>query len=92
MALTRGSHNMKFGGQATITPVHENFSFYPTVHFDDIVDEDGNVSSESDGLLQRFEPILSLTGRKTGRTLSAYAQDQVHSLQELHSRSGLALR
>src|SRR5215204_6364791 len=31
ISLTRGNHNIKFGGQVTITPVDENFDFYPTV-------------------------------------------------------------
>src|SRR5947209_8252236 len=43
LSLTRGSHNLKFGGQVTITPVRENFSFYPTQPFDPIVDDAGNV-------------------------------------------------
>src|SRR6185436_16143371 len=42
IAITRGTHNIKFGGQLTVSPVSENFSFYPTRHFDDIVDENGN--------------------------------------------------
>src|SRR5215212_9635349 len=43
LALTRGTHNIKFGGQVTVTPVREHFSFYPTQPFDDIVDENGTV-------------------------------------------------
>ena len=75
LALTRGSHNMKFGGQVTITPIHENFNFYPTVHFDDIVDEDGNVLPNPINSFNASNPFV-FTGRKTGRTLSAYAQDR----------------
>ena len=41
ISLSRGTHNIKFGGQFTITPVREHFSFYPTVAFDDLADEDG---------------------------------------------------
>ncbi len=43
LALTRGSHNIKFGGQLTVTPVDEHFSFYPTAPFPDLVDEAGQV-------------------------------------------------
>src|SRR6185295_10295513 len=43
LATTRRGHNLKFGGQATITPIDEHFTFYPTVHFDDLVDENGNI-------------------------------------------------
>src|SRR2546423_1929379 len=43
LALTRGSHNIKFGGQVTITPIDEHFNFYPTVAFPDLEDEEGNV-------------------------------------------------
>lgn len=75
IALTRGSHNIKFGGQVTITPVHENFTFYPTVHFDDIIDGDGNVLPNPINSFNAANPFV-FTGRKTGRTLSAYIQDR----------------
>lgn len=75
IAATRGSHNIKFGGQVTITPVHENFSFYPTVHFDDIVDPDGIVLPNPINSFNAANPFV-FTGNKTGRTLSAYIQDR----------------
>jgi hypothetical protein len=75
LSLTRGSHNVKLGGQVTITPLNENFSFYPTVHFDDIVDDAGNVFSNPVNNFDAAHPFL-FTGQKTGRTLSAYVQDR----------------
>ncbi len=75
LSLTRGSHNIKFGGQVTITPVNENFSFYPTVQFDDIVDDAGNVFPNPINNFNASHPFL-FAGQKTGRTLSAYVQDR----------------
>jgi TonB-dependent receptor-like protein/carboxypeptidase family protein len=75
LALTRGSHNVKFGGQFTITPVNEHFSFYPTVHFDDIVDEDGNVLLNPINSFTAASPFV-FDGKKTGRSLGAYIQDR----------------
>jgi len=75
VALTRGKHNIKIGGQVTITPVTENFSFYPTVHFDDIVDENGNILPNPINTFSAAKPFV-FAGQKTGRTLSIYAQDR----------------
>lgn len=75
LSLTRGSHNIKFGGQVTITPLNEDFRFYPTVHFDDIGDDAGNVFSNPVNNFDATHPFL-FNGRKTGRTLSAYVQDR----------------
>ena len=75
ISLTRGSHNIKFGGQVTITPVNEEFSFYPTVTFDDLVDENGNVFPNPINSFNSTRPFL-FVGNKTGRTLSAYVQDR----------------
>ena len=75
ISLTRSSHNIKFGGQVTITPLKENFSFYPTVVFDDIVDENGNVFPNPINNFNAANPFL-FAGKKTGRTLSAYVQDR----------------
>lgn len=75
LALTRGTHNIKFGGQVTITPVEENFSFYPTRPFDDIVDENGTVFPNPVNSFTAANPF-SFTGSRTGRTLSVYAQDR----------------
>ena len=75
IALTRGVHNIKFGGQFTITPIHENFSFYPTVHFEDIVEEDGNALPNPINSFNAANPFV-FDGRKTGRSLSAFVQDR----------------
>jgi hypothetical protein len=75
LSLTRGSHNIKFGGQLTITPVKENFSFYPTVHFGDIVDDAGDVFPNPVNNFNVAQPFL-FDGQKTGRTLSAFVQDR----------------
>jgi len=75
IALTRGTHNIKFGGQLTVTPVNENFSFYPTVQFEDIVDQDGNVLSNPINSFNVARPFV-FAGHKTGRTFSGYIQDR----------------
>jgi outer membrane receptor protein involved in Fe transport len=75
LSLTRGSHNIKFGGQITITPLNESFSFYPTVQFDDIVDDTGTVFPNPVNSFNAANPFL-FNGQKTGRTLSAYVQDR----------------
>jgi outer membrane receptor protein involved in Fe transport len=75
LALTRGSHNIKFGGQVTITPVKENFSFYPTQPFTDIVDDQRNVFPNPINGFTSTNPFV-FNGSKQGRTLSAYVQDR----------------
>jgi outer membrane receptor protein involved in Fe transport len=75
LALTRGSHNIKFGGQVTITPVDEHFSFYPTTTFPDFVDEGGNVFPNPVNGFNQTNPFV-FNQSKTGRTLSAYVQDR----------------
>ena len=75
LTLTRGSHNIKFGGQLTVTPVDERFSFYPTVHFDDLVDENGTVFPNPINNFDRNNPFI-FNGAKTGRSFSAYVQDR----------------
>jgi hypothetical protein len=75
LALTRGSHNIKFGGQVTITPVDEHFSFYPTVAFPDLEDEEGNVFPNPVNNFNAAHPFV-FNQSKTGRTLSAYVQDR----------------
>ena len=74
ISLTRGSHNLKFGGQFTFTPVRENFSFYPTEPFDDLVDEEGNIFPNPVNNFTAANPFV-FNGRRTGHALSAYAQD-----------------
>lgn len=75
LSLTRGTHNIKLGGQVTITPVSEHFSFYPTVRFEDIVGDDGNVFPNPVNNFNAARPF-TFNGEKTGRTLSAYVQDR----------------
>ena len=75
VALTRGSHNIKVGGQFTITPIDEQFSFYPTVAFPDLQDQNGNIVPNPVNAFNAANPFL-FNGSKTGRTLSAYVQDR----------------
>ncbi|MDQ2975371.1 MAG: TonB-dependent receptor [Acidobacteriota bacterium] len=75
LSLTRGSHNIKFGGQVTVTPLNETFSFYPTTVFNDLVDETGNVFPNPVNNFNAAHPF-QFAGKKTGRTLSAYVQDR----------------
>jgi outer membrane receptor protein involved in Fe transport len=75
IAITRGTHNIKFGGQLTVSPVSENFRFYPTVHFDDIVGENGNVLPNPINSFTAAKPFVFI-GQKTGRTFSGYVQDR----------------
>jgi len=82
LATVKHGHNIKFGGQATFTPVNETFSFYPTVHFDDLVDENGNVFPNPVNNFNATNPF-AFHGEKTGRTLSAYMQDRFTVLKNL---------
>lgn len=75
LALTRGSHNIKVGGQVTITPVAEHFSFYPTDQFPDLIDEDGNVFPNPVNSFDITHPFV-FNASRTGRSLSAYVQDR----------------
>ena len=75
LSLTRGKHNIKLGGQFTITPVDEHFSFYPTVPFPDLEDGNGNVFPNPVNDFNAAHPFI-FNGSKTGRTLSAYVQDR----------------
>lgn len=75
IGITRGTHNIKFGGQVTVTPVKENFSFYPTVVFDDIVDENGTAFPNPINSFTSANPFV-FNGKKTGRTFSGYVQDR----------------
>lgn len=75
LTLMRGSHNLKFGGQLTVTPLDEHFSFYPTVHFADLADENGNLFANPINNFSVTRPFV-FKETKTGRTLSAYFQDR----------------
>lgn len=88
LSLTRGTHNIKFGGQVTITPLNENFSFYPTVHFDDIVDDAGNVFPNPINNFNAAHPFL-FNGQKTGRTLSAFVQDRFPLFKSFTLNAGI---
>ncbi|HKN83507.1 MAG TPA: TonB-dependent receptor [Pyrinomonadaceae bacterium] len=82
LALTRGSHNIKFGGQVTITPLDEHFNFYPTVAFPDLEDEEGNVFSNPVNNFNAVHPFV-FDQSKTGRTLSAYIQDRFTAFKNM---------
>ena len=75
LALTRGNHNLKLGGQFTITPVDEHFNFYPTQPFPDLEDENGNAVPNPVNEFNAANPFV-FNQTKTGRTLSAYVQDR----------------
>ncbi|MEO8435652.1 MAG: TonB-dependent receptor [Pyrinomonadaceae bacterium] len=82
VSSTRGSHSLKFGGQVTITPVHEAFTFYPTVQFDDLIDANGNTVPNPVNGFNAANPFV-FRDRKTGRTLSAYIQDRFQVVKNL---------
>jgi outer membrane receptor protein involved in Fe transport len=82
LALTRSRHNIKFGGQFTITPVDEHFSFYPTVPFPGLEDEEGNVFPNPVDNFSAVNPFV-FNQSKTGRTLSAYVQDRFTAFKNL---------
>ncbi len=88
ISLTRGPHNIKFGGQFTITPADEQFSFYPTVSFADLTDENGNTVPNPINAFAVANPFV-FNGRKTGRTLSAYAQDRFSPFRNFTIDAGL---
>jgi outer membrane receptor protein involved in Fe transport len=88
LATTKHGHNIKFGGQATITPVREQFNFYPTVVFDDLVDESGNIVPNPINSFSAAR-LFVFNGEKTGRTLSAYIQDRFTVLDNLTLDIGL---
>ncbi|HYV12521.1 MAG TPA: TonB-dependent receptor, partial [Pyrinomonadaceae bacterium] len=78
LALTRGSHNIKFGGQFTITPVDEHFTFYPTAAFPDLENDVPNPVNN----FNAANPFV-FNQSKTGRTLSAYVQDRFTAFKNL---------
>lgn len=75
LATTQRDHNIKFGGQVTVTPVREEFSFYPSVHFDDLIDDAGNVFPNPVNNFNAANPF-TFQDRRTGRMLSLYVQDR----------------
>jgi outer membrane receptor for ferrienterochelin and colicin len=88
LSLTRGKHSIKLGGQMTWTPVEENFSFYPTSPFADFIDEHGTVVPNPVNAFTASRPF-AFSGRRTGRTLSAYVQDRFTLAQNLTLDVGL---
>ena len=88
VALTRGRHNIKVGGQFTITPIDEQFSFYPTVAFPDLQDQNGNIVPNPVDDFNAANPFL-FNGSKTGRTLSAYVQDRFSIYKNLTLELGI---
>lgn len=88
LSLTRGTHNIKLGGQVTITPVNEGFSFYPTVPFDDLVDENGNLFPNPINSFTQTNPFV-FNGSKTGRVFSAYVQDRFPLFKNFTLDAGL---
>ncbi|MGB8507284.1 MAG: TonB-dependent receptor, partial [Pyrinomonadaceae bacterium] len=75
ISLSRGIHNIKFGGQFTVTPVRENFSFYPTTPFEDLIDDEGNHVPNPVNAFTAARPFV-FDGHRTGRMYSAYVQDR----------------
>jgi len=88
LAITQHGHNIKFGGQVTVTPAREQFSFYPTVPFDDLVDENGNVFSNPINNFNSTHPF-NFQDQRTGRTLSMYVQDRFTVFKNLTLDAGL---
>ncbi|MFN2455236.1 MAG: TonB-dependent receptor [Pyrinomonadaceae bacterium] len=88
ISLTRGTNNIKFGGQVTVTPVRESFSFYPTQPFEDFTDENGKTIANP---INQFTPAnpFAFNGRRTGRTLSAYIQDRFTPFRNFTIDAGL---
>lgn len=82
VSSTRGSHSFKFGGQVTMTPVREDFRFYPTVQFDDLLDENGHTVPNPVNGFNAANPFV-FRDHKTGRTLSAYIQDRFQLIKNL---------
>ncbi len=88
VSLSHGTHNIKFGGQFTITPINERFTFYPTVPFDDLTDADGNAVPNPVNAFTAANPFV-FNGNRTGRTLSAYAQDRFSPFHNFTIDAGL---
>lgn len=88
LTMTRGIHNIKFGGQITVTPVDEDFSFYPTVPFDDLVDDNGSVFPNPINSFNAANPFV-FNDQRTGRTFSAYVQDRFTVFKNLTLDAGV---
>ncbi|HEX8142672.1 MAG TPA: TonB-dependent receptor [Pyrinomonadaceae bacterium] len=88
ISLIRGTHNIKFGGQLTFTPVHEHFSFYATDPFDDLLDENGATVPNPVNNFNAANPF-TFDGRRTGRMVSLYVQDQFTPFRNFTVSAGL---
>jgi hypothetical protein len=88
VSVTRGIHNLKFGTQLTRTPIREEFSFYPTTPFPDLMDANGNVVPNPVNAFNAANPFL-FRGRKTGREFSVYAQDRFSPFHNFTIDAGL---
>lgn len=88
VSLTRASHNIKIGGGFTITPVREEFSFYPTTPFDDFTDDEGETVPNPVNSFNAANPFL-FEGNRTGRLLSAYIQDRFSPFRNFTIDAGI---
>lgn len=88
ISMTRGVHNIKFGAQFNRTPVREDFSFYPTVAFPDLLDEQGNAFPNPVNAFNAASPF-SFRGQKTGRSYSFYVQDKFSPFRNFTIDAGL---
>lgn len=88
VSIIHGTHNIKFGGQLTWTPVREHFSFYTTDPFDDLVDENGATVSNPVNNFTAANPF-TFNGSRTGRTMSLYIQDQFTPFRNFTLSAGL---
>ncbi len=88
ITFVKGKNTFKTGGQFTLTPVRENFSFYPTEPFEDLVDENGNIVPNPVNSFTAANPF-NFSGRRTGRTFSFYAQDRVSLFRNFTIDAGI---
>jgi hypothetical protein len=88
LSLTRGKHNIKFGGQFTRTLVREEFSFYPTEPFEDFETDEGEVIPNPVNAFTAANPFL-FRGRRKGHLLSAYIQDRFTPFRNFTVDAGL---
>jgi hypothetical protein len=75
LSLTRGIHNLKLGTQFTRTPVREDFRFYPTVAFPDLVDVNGNTVPNPVNAFNVVNPFHFFQ-KQSGRAFNFYVQDR----------------
>jgi outer membrane receptor protein involved in Fe transport len=88
LTLTRGTHNIKFGGQVVLPRLREDFSFYPTVTFEDLADDTGASVPNPINNFNALNPFV-FNGRRTGSLLSAYVQDRFTVFKNLTLDAGL---